>query len=222
MKARNRLGLLFVSAMVFGCGGSTAGQVFDESDTGGTSSEETSTGEDGNPPGSDTTVPGDDTSTPPPIDSGGPPPIDSGATDTGPTIPDVIVPETPMVVPCTEPSGKMYMGHCYFALNPRTYLAARDFCLSLKAHLVTITSAGEQAHVETIGFNDRWIGLLRPEGSPSGASSFKWITGETSSYANWDFGEPNGSGLCARLKDSDGRWGDWQCSQSLPAVCERE
>lgn len=236
-----RLTVLALAVWFVGCGGSDAGTVFDgdgggSTDDTSTASDETSTGddsataedsgtigEDGSPPpidSGDPPPPVDSGSPPPPVDSGGPP-VDSGGPpppiDTGVTLPD-----TSTTVPCTEPGGKMYMGHCYFPLNPRTWAAARDFCASLKAHLVTITSSGEQAHVETVGYNDRWIGFLRPESTPIASSSFKWITGEATTYTRWDSGEPNGSGYCARLRGSDGRWADYQCTQNLPAVCERE
>lgn len=234
-----RLNLLVAfSAVLFGCGGSDAGSVFDqnaesgtESDSGATGGDSSTTEDTGGTTTEDTTPGGEDGDPPPPIDSGDPPPpVDSGVPgiDTGPVAdigpkPDIGPSLDGTVgVPCTEPGGKMYGGHCYFPLNPRTFMAARDFCISLKAHLVTITSDGEQKHVVTVGYNDRWIGLARAEGSPPSATSFKWINGETVGYTYWDSGEPNGSGFCTRLRDADGRWADISCGTTLPAVCERE
>jgi hypothetical protein len=81
---------------------------------------------------------------------------------------------------------------------------------------VTITSAGEQALVDTVGTGDRWIGLARS----SGATTFGWVTSEAVTYTNWAPGEPNGTGSCARLRTTG--WADIGCDQSYAAVCERE
>jgi hypothetical protein len=87
---------------------------------------------------------------------------------------------------------------------------------------VTITSAAEQTAVSALGAaQDRWIGLSRPAGSAAVASSFQWITGESSTFANWDSGEPGSVGTCVRMH-ADARWADGTCTTLLTAICERE
>jgi hypothetical protein len=150
----------------------------------------------------DTSVPPPDTTEPPP-DTTEPPPMDTG-------------------VDCPEPTGKVYEGHCYFPIEKRNWIAARDYCVMQGAHLATITSKGEQGFLSMFGgATDRWIGLYRPDGAPYMASSYKWVVPEPVSYTNWDSGEPNFSGQTVRLK-YDGSWADQSPSYSLPAICERE
>ncbi|MGZ3476712.1 MAG: lectin-like protein [Polyangiales bacterium] len=177
----------------------------EDSGTGATdssSASDTGAASDSSEPPLDTTVPPPDTSEPPPDTT--PPPMDV------PTL------------PCSEPGGVLYGGHCYFPINKRTWAVAHDFCASLGAHLVTITSAAEETLVESIrSGKDRWIGLSRPAGSPSTEASFVWVTAEAVSYKKWASGEPNGSGECVRLRASND-WGDQGCNTNLDAICERE
>jgi len=127
-------------------------------------------------------------------------------------------------VPCTETDGVTFGGHCYFPLSTRqSWSAADSACKAASAHLVTLGSADEQNAVQPILVaDDRWIGLDRPAGSPTGDASFAWTTGEARSYTNWGAGEPNGSGECARMKGSSGQWADVSCTSSLRSICERE
>jgi hypothetical protein len=130
---------------------------------------------------------------------------------------------------CSEPGAALFDDHCYIPLKPRSWTAARDFCQALtpSAHLVTITSAGEQRFVESLlGGGERWIGLSRVDGPDFSRSAYVWIDGEARSYEHWDSStpsdpEPNGSGTCVRLRTS-GFWGDYYCDTKLSAICERE
>jgi len=212
--------------LVVACGGSTDASAFDEPEPGsdtGTSGGD-SVAVDSSSPGEDATITDTDV---PPIEDTSKPPTDTGTppTDTGTISIDTGVisldtgtppPKDGGVVTCTDPGGKMYLGHCYFPITPRNFANARDACLAAGAHLVSITSAGEQTLVSSVGTGERWIGLARF----SGSSSFRWITSEPVTYTNWASGEPNGSGYCARLR-TDG-WADIGCDQSFPGVCERE
>lgn len=114
-------------------------------------------------------------------------------------------------------------GHCYFlTASAASWDNARLACQTASAHLVTITSAAEQTAVSALGAaQDRWIGLSRPAGSAAVASSFRWITGELSTYANWDSDEPGSVGTCARM-GAGARWADGACPTLLTAICERE
>lgn len=127
-------------------------------------------------------------------------------------------------VTCTDANAQLFEGHCYFPLaTAGSFDRAQSACAAAGAHLVTITSAGEEAFVETIrSGRDRWIGLRRPNGAdPRAASSFAWITGESTTFGKWGSTEPNDSGPCARLRGSND-WGDQSCGTSYEAICERE
>jgi hypothetical protein len=204
-----------VSILLSGCGGTDASIFNDRGDAAPTDSaiDETSVIDTGR--GSDSSVPIDEDDGPPPFDSASPP-VDSGTGfDTAPPLLDVGVPG------CIEGGGKPYGGHCYFTTMPRSWVAARDECAMYKAHLVTISTAAEQAFVNSFASGDRWIGLFRPEGSPVTETSYRWVTTEPVTYTNWDPSEPNFSGSCVRLR-SDGAWADNSCSTNLTAICERE
>lgn len=127
-------------------------------------------------------------------------------------------------VACTDTGGRVFNNHCYFVLpTKQTYDNARAACLSRGAHLVTLGSSAEQGQMSSLqAADDRWIGLRRAAGSPSGDGSFGWITGESRTYTNWGPGEPNGSGECVRLLPTTGTWADYACSTVLFGVCERE
>lgn len=211
---RHRFAAL-LSIFLVGCGGSDAG-IFEEKGDGGDESsttDETSTSDSSSPEDSTTPPPGDDG--PPPVDSTTEPDTAKPSLDTGVAI------DTAPPVTCTEPGGKMYEGHCYFPTMPRNWTNSRDTCTMYKAHLVTITSAAEQAFVSGILSGERWIGLYRPEGPTPAPSAYKWQNGEAVGYTNWELGEPNFSGSCVRLLVG-GTWADQACSQSYNAICERE
>ncbi len=206
--------LLSVPLVLVACGGSDAGSVFDKTGGDDTGSSAADTGSSG----SDTSTTVEEDAAPPP------PPEDTGTVtdDTSPVIPDdTAPPPVDTGVACTETYSKTFAGHCYFPINARYFYSARDVCVSLGAHLATITSAEEQAVVESIASGDRWIGLAKDYSAPAVATNYKWITGETGSYSHWQAGEPNGSGSCARLR-SDGTWADYSCNTNLIAICERE
>ena len=150
---------------------------------------------------------GDDATTPPPGDAG----VDHDA-----------APPSDAASSCGDAGAIAFGGHCYFAASaPGSWDASRTACVAAGAHLLTITSAGEQTAAAQVSPGvDRWIGLERAaDAGATDASSFGWITGETTSYSNWSSGEPNGSGPCVRMK-SDGTWGDQVCADSLAAICE--
>jgi hypothetical protein len=158
----------------------------------------------------------------PPVDSTPPPDTSEPPPDTEPPPPDTAPPPMDTALPCTEPLAAMYEGHCYIPINKRTYTAARDFCVTLGAHLVTVTSKGEQTFLNSFGvMEDRWMGLARPDATPMTASSYKWITGEAVSFTNWDSGEPNFSGPCVRMRNG-GAWADQGCTTTIYGICERE
>ena len=83
-----------------------------------------------------------------------------------------------------------FNGHTYAVFNlAKTWAEAEAACADLGGHLVTITSAEEQAYIESLLDYDRlnrsfyWIGASRADAG----SAFDWITGEAfNDYANWN------------------------------------
>jgi len=73
-----------------------------------------------------------------------------------------------------------------------TWSEARDYCLNLGGHLVTITSAEEQNVINELisqeehPMNLYWIGLSLNENR-----EWKWENNEPYTFSNWSSGEPN-------------------------------
>ena len=113
--------------------------------------------------------------------------------------------------PAAAAAKPSYEGHYYEVvsaygnwLNARDAAAASSY-LGSPGHLVTITSADENAFVtdllSPVGGNG-YIGIndLASEGT------FQWLNGEAVSYTSWNWGEPNND------NDEDctqSRWGGW-------------
>ena len=163
-----------------------------------------------------------------PLDSGAPA-FDSGAgedtfvgIDGG--IPDAVGVDVPISHSCTVPSAKVFAGHCYFRIEARSFTEAKAGCATFSAttHLVTIGSDGEQKVAASLGVGlERWIGLNRDFTAPAVKASYKWITGEATTFEDWAPGEPNGTGSCVRLLPDD-TWADRDCTNALTSICEEE
>ncbi len=87
-----------------------------------------------------------------------------------------------------------------------TWTEARSYCQSMGGHLVTITSAEEQAFIEsTFPGTTGWIGAYGDNGG------WSWVTGEPfGGYMKWKSGEPNDQGgieWCGHLW-TDMTWND--------------
>lgn len=130
---------------------------------------------------------------------------------------------TPVVaVPCTDAGGRTWEdnGHCYFPLSVmNSWFVNRDRCRELGAHLVSISSATEQAFVTgLVGTGPRWTGLSR-----FGAPAFSWIDGESVTYENWEAGAPNQKSEAAvAVRNGTYLWFDDKVSQAYAALCERQ
>ncbi len=83
-----------------------------------------------------------------------------------------------------------YNGHHYLIVNKDnlSWSTANQICAAIGGHLVTITSAEEQASVEENNSKDLdlWIG-----GYEESTNVWAWVTGEKWDYTNWGEGEPN-------------------------------
>lgn len=98
----------------------------------------------------------------------------------------------------------------YWTADGINFANAEANALSLGGHLVTLTSAAENAFVTSAlnipgntnlwyvdSFGNAigpWIGGLQQPGAGEPAGGWSWITGETWEYSNWATNEPNNSG----------------------------
>jgi len=106
-------------------------------------------------------------------------------------------------------------GHWYALTTVQgTWPAVRADCESRGGHLVTITSAPENAFASPLagaGSTTAWIGAFQPPGTCEPLCDWRWVTGEPWGYASWaPPGQPDdfGSGEdCAETYNSGG-WND--------------
>jgi hypothetical protein len=139
---------------------------------------------------------------------------------------------------CDRLRGIVWGGRCYFSISaPTTWVVARDACGARASHLVSITSAEEQAFVHgafLVTSAHYWLGLsledvrggpVRACPSRPAACDFRWTSGEPFEYQNWAVGElsaePNYTGGCVRF-GVDSVWADTDCNVALQALCERD
>ena len=103
----------------------------------------------------------------------------------------------------TGPVYNSTTGHYYYLLDQSNWTDAEATAISLGGHLATINDAAEDAWIyRTFSlFNNvnrhLWIGLYDTDqavNSPDQATrrtEFAWTSGETPTYRNWAFYEPN-------------------------------
>jgi hypothetical protein len=110
-----------------------------------------------------------------------------------------------------------YNGHSYYrSTGSATWTTARSNCVSMGGYLVTITTSAEQSFIFNI-WPSGWIGLT----DEVNEGTWRWVTGETYSYTNWNSGEPNNAGNEDYVQFvSNGRWNDLPNNVSLPYVLE--
>jgi hypothetical protein len=118
-------------------------------------------------------------------------------------------------------SGEWLLMHCYYRGATGDFQTTRTACEHDGAHLVTITSTGEQRVVERLTGADRtWIGLIDDVGV-SDAATFSWINGEPVTFSAWEADEPNDNASCATESEDKG-WSDHPCDQVWGSICEKE
>ena len=106
---------------------------------------------------------------------------------------------------------KIYNGHIYVLYDCEvSYSQATEVAKYIGGHLVTITSAEENAFVADLKasgkFNQYWLGAT----DSVTEGTFKWCTGEEMSYTNWDTGQPDNcdNNENCLLIWSNGKWND--------------
>jgi hypothetical protein len=116
-------------------------------------------------------------------------------------------------------SQNNYNGHSYYrSTGSATWTTARQNCIDMGGHLVTVTSSGENNFIYNL-WPSGWIGLT----DEVTEGTWKWVTGETYSYQSWNSGEPNNSGNEDYIQFvGAGKWNDLNNSSSLPYVLEFE
>ena len=129
---------------------------------------------------------------------------------------------------CEHCSAMIENGHIYkiFDVNV-SWFDAYTYCESIGGHLVTITSAEEQALIEnymsSISFTKyAWIGAY------TDCINWHWVTDEEFEYTNWNDGEPNctdGVEFFAHINHGSdyGKWNDFSpIVNQLAIICEWE
>ena len=114
-------------------------------------------------------------------------------------------------------SQNNYNGHSYYrSTGIANWTTAKSNCAAMGGHLVTVTTSGENSFLFNL-WPSGWIGLT----DEVTEGTWKWVTGETFSYTNWNSGEPNNSGNEDYIQFvSGGRWNDLNNSSSLAYVIE--
>jgi hypothetical protein len=115
-------------------------------------------------------------------------------------------------------SQNNYNGHSYYrSTGSMTWTNAKQACINMGGHLVTSTTLAENNFLFGLWPNG-WIGLTDEvvEGT------WRWVTGEPFTWANWNGGEPNNSNNEDYIQFvGGGKWNDLP-NTSLPYVLEFE
>jgi len=116
-------------------------------------------------------------------------------------------------------SQQNYNGHSYYrSTGNAIWTVARQNCINMGGHLVTVTTAAEYSFIFGL-WPSGWIGLT----DEVTEGVWQWVTGEAYSYTSWNPGEPNNAGNEDYVQFvGGGRWNDLPNNVSLPYVLEFE
>ncbi|MBR0283054.1 MAG: InlB B-repeat-containing protein, partial [Oscillibacter sp.] len=85
-----------------------------------------------------------------------------------------------------------YNGHSYKAYDQSmTWREAKAFCEARGGHLATVTTASEHTFVTDLAKSGTMLGYWLGATDEETEGQWKWVTGETWSYSNWDLGQPD-------------------------------
>lgn len=123
---------------------------------------------------------------------------------------------TPVMTGFTSQNN--FNGHSYYrSTGSMTWTDARQACLNMGGHLVTSTTLAENNFLFNLWPNG-WIGLT----DEAVEGTWRWVTGEPFTWANWNGGEPNNSNNEDYIQFvGGGKWNDLP-NVSLPYVLEFE
>jgi hypothetical protein len=115
-------------------------------------------------------------------------------------------------------SQQNYNGHSYYrSTGSMTWTDARQACLNMGGHLVTVTTPAENNFIFNL-WPSGWIGLS----DEAVEGQWRWVTGEPYTWGNWNPGEPNNAGNEDYIQFvGNGQWNDLP-NVSLPYVLEFE
>jgi len=116
-------------------------------------------------------------------------------------------------------SQQNYNGHSYYrSTGNAIWTVARQNCINMGGHLVTVTTAAENSFIFGL-WPSGWIGLT----DEVTEGVWQWVTGEAYSYTSWNPGEPNNAGNEDYVQFvGGGKWNDLPNNVSLPYVLEFE
>ena len=116
-------------------------------------------------------------------------------------------------------SQQNYNGHSYYrSTGTAIWTVARQNCINMGGHLVTVTTAAENSFIFGL-WPSGWIGLT----DEVTEGVWQWVTGEPYSYTSWNGGEPNNAGNEDYVQFvGGGKWNDLPNNVSLPYVLEFE
>jgi hypothetical protein len=110
--------------------------------------------------------------------------------------------------PITNPNN----GHIYYLLSPTNAAAADEEATFLGGHLATVRNIAENSWIVSTfnplsKTNNLFIGFT----DNASEGSFRWMSGETNTFSNWDSGEPNnsnGNEDYTEIMVDTGKWND--------------
>lgn len=95
-----------------------------------------------------------------------------------------------------------------------TWAAADADCKSIDASLIIVGDDDEDDALERLFTGASWLGYSDVEQE----GTFRWVTGATSAYVDWNVGAP-GSADCA-VQLPNGRWDTRECTEPQQYACE--
>ncbi|XP_073672210.1 C-type mannose receptor 2-like [Paramisgurnus dabryanus] len=119
-----------------------------------------------------------------------------------------------------EKDGWKYnrFSYYYISSEPKNWNESRRYCRERGADLIIINNKEEQDFVKKISITARfWIGLtdIEVEGR------WKWVDGSTLTTGFWVTPQPDGKRNENCVLSTSSGWFDYQCSDSMKWICEK-
>ncbi|XP_043099226.1 bone marrow proteoglycan-like [Puntigrus tetrazona] len=102
----------------------------------------------------------------------------------------------------------------YMLINdPKPWRGAQSYCRQQRSELVSVRNKEENLQIQQLipAGDVVYIGLFK--------DAFVWSDNSTSSFRNWNFGQPDGSGECVVKLRQNRRWDDQRCIETRPFFC---